>query len=298
MQQLARRTSAGRRPTPAGPPARPAGPPRGGGPRPSSRGRAGRASTSPASSSPEHGPRRRRCALPAVTLVPPRRLPARARPATARAGRRPRCPRRWRSAFEVVGRRTPTGERSAPARALNSEDLPLPVDPGERDDRVLARRAQSRSPARPDTVRARCSAATSARPSSASTASSRATSIPGRSARRWRPRSLGLTGQSSTSCTAARSAGPAASCTGRRPAGSVNRLRSPSRSPVTRRRRSARACSASVRTAWSPSTASRTFWLSADAPPATATSPATSPPVCAKTTIITIRPRPFTPNAR
>ena len=35
-----------------------------------------------------------------------------------------------------------------------------------------------------------------------------------------------------------------------------------------------------------------------DAPPATATSPATSPPVWANTTIISIRPSPLTPNAR
>ena len=52
---------------------------------------------------------------------------------------------------------------------------------------------------------------------------------------------------------------------------------------------------ASDRTAWSPSSASRTLWDTADAPPATTTSPPVSPPVLANTATMTASATPFTP---
>ena len=76
-------------------------------------------------------------------------------------------------------------------------------------------------------------------------------------------------------------AGRAARGSGRPPPAISRSTRSISRS---------RARAASERTAWSPKMASSTFWPSADVPPATTTSAPVSPPVLAKTAIITVRP--------
>ena len=56
----------------------------------------------------------------------------------------------------VVGRITPAGEKEAPARALNSEDLPLPVPPA-RATTVCVADIRSRSPDRRSSVSASAS---------------------------------------------------------------------------------------------------------------------------------------------
>jgi hypothetical protein len=51
-----------------------------------------------------------------------------------------------------------------------------------------------------------------------------------------------------------------------------------------------------ARTTPSPKTASSTFWDTAEVPPAISTSAPVRPPVWAKTSSMTARPAPFTPN--
>ncbi len=79
---------------------------------------------------------------------------------------------------------------------------------------------------------------------------------------------------------------------------STYRARSGSRSSWTRRWRSRLARSARLRTAWSPKTASSSFWPSTALPPAIPTSAPVRPAVCANTTTINATDRPLTPKAR
>ena len=243
---------------------------------------------------------------------PPPRAPSRAARTSAAAGRRatgparsrPPRPRRRRDARDVVGRRTPTGDSCSPGERVEQRRLAAAGGAGQRDDGVLARqpepfpRPSARRPRPADGLGGR-----RGRPARRSPRRGRSAS-PGRSARRCRPRSRGLTAASAgigppsgvlvSDGVAQRC--PAAASTRRRRLGEAlslgtEQLVDPGVEVGAR-------LSASLRTAWSPRTASSSFWLSAEAPPATAISPATSPPVCANTTIISISPRPLTPKAR
>ena len=96
--------------------------------------------------------------------------------ASRAAGPRRRHPQTQpRAPTPVVGRRTPGSETCAPASALNSDDLPLPVAPASATT-VCVPDSRRRSPARRDSSRAGASSASSSRPSPSSTTRSRARS--------------------------------------------------------------------------------------------------------------------------
>ena len=202
------------------------------------------------------------------------RFRAMTRPGDRRAGRRAsRAARRRGSAPQtqawaapVVGRRSPTGDRSTPARALKMLDFPLPVAPA-RATTVWARDRASRSPARSTTARAASSraagggAVTSRSDAGASTRSTprrRATSHPaGRAVGAGREDSAGpghrVGGgpQRGRRGRGRRPGPPAPRGTGRPPR--------PAAAPTRSSRSLCGPRSARSRTAWSPKIASSTF---------------------------------------
>ena len=108
----------------------------------------------------------------------------------------------------------------------------------------------------------------------------------------WRTAGRRPGGPARAAARRSRSAAPRASSR------STKRCRSWSISASTRRSRSSRALVASRRTAWSPKTASSSFWPTTAEPPAMPTSAPVTPPVEAKTTTISATESPLTPNAR
>ncbi len=161
----------------------------------------------------------------------------------------------------VVGRRTPVRDSSRPARTLKSVDLPAPVGPASATT-VASRPCPIRSPARRTTASAGSTAVGIEAPVAPARLPRRAPPGGGRACRSPRRPDR-------------RRSRPAAARA--RPASGGRRVeqRVEARGLGLEQRAgalaaaSSRACSASVRTAWSPSSASRIRWPAADVPPAT-----------------------------
>ena len=228
----------------------------------------------------------------------------------------PSLPQTQAVAHDVVGRRTPTAASSRPVSALNVEDLPEPVAPAMRDDgvvggqpqpagRALARRPRPRRPARRRGGRGR------PRQRPPAPRSGHRCRCPGSPAS-WPLRADDVTEFLprpfwSFAALEAQVVDPT-----RRLAHLVGCARleqqpveegtvasallvEQSADPLLEDRR---ARSARVRTAWSPKTASSSFWPTTAEPPAMPASAPVTPAVWAKTTIISATDRPLTPKAR